>query len=285
VIIVVATTDNGITGVEARLRQLGVIPTEVLAPSDVRRLVLAPVQDESKGASVVGRLRAQGEVVVMRPDGGPRLEAWWRHTCPVTIDDRLSVSFVWSEHDRRGLSNVVEVDPDGGFGSGQHPSTWLLMETLVARLVGHERVLDVGCGSGVLALCALRLGGSTALGVDVEPSAIKATRRNAGLNRLGQRIETKLAPLDEVEGVFDVVVANIGRATLVELAPDLIRLLSPRGWLAVSGFAPSQCSLLAASLRPLEVLERRIQEEWSALVLAHRPSGAGNRVGWRAGTT
>jgi ribosomal protein L11 methyltransferase len=180
---------------------------------------------------------------------------------------------------------VVEVDPDGGFGSGQHPSTWLLMETLVARLVGHERVLDVGCGSGVLALCALRLGGSTALGVDVEPSAIKATRRNAGLNRLGQRIETKLAPLDEVEGVFDVVVANIGRATLVELAPDLIRLLSPRGWLAVSGFAPSQCSLLAASLRPLEVLERRIREEWSALVLAHRPSGAGNRVGWRAGTT
>jgi ribosomal protein L11 methylase PrmA len=74
-------------------------------------------------------------------------------------------------------------------------------------------------------------------------------------------------------------VANIGRATLVELAPDLIRLLSPRGWLAVSGFAPSQGSLLAASLRPLEVLERRIREEWSALVLAHRPSGGGNRVG------
>jgi SAM-dependent methyltransferase len=279
VMIVVATTDNGITDVEARLRRLGVIPTQVLAPTDVRRLVLAPIHDESKGASLVARLRAEGDVAVLRPEGGPRLGAWRRHTRPVSIGDRLSVSFAWSEHDRRGLSNVVDLDPDGGFGSGQHPSTQLLLETLAARIVGRERVLDVGCGSGVLALCALRLGASAALGVDIEAGAVEATRRNARLNGFGQQIETKLAPLGEIEGVFDVVLANIGRATLVELAPDLIRLVSPSGWLAVSGIAPSQCSLLAASLRPLTVLERRMCEEWSALVLGRRPSSAESEEG------
>jgi ribosomal protein L11 methyltransferase len=279
VIIVVATTDNGIAHVEARLRQLGVIPTEVLTPSSVRRLVLAPVHDESEGASLVSRLRAEGEVAVVRPEGGPRLAAWWRHTRPVSIGDRLSVCFAWSEHDRRALSNVVELDPDGGFGSGQHPSTWLLMDRLAARIVGGERVLDIGCGSGVLTLCALRLGASTAVAVDIEPHAIEATHRNAGLNGFGQRVETKLAPLKDIEGVFDVVLANIGRATLIEVARDLIRLVSPSGWLAVSGIAPSQCSLLAASLRPLEVLERRTCDEWSALVLAHRPSRAEREVG------
>jgi ribosomal protein L11 methyltransferase len=165
---------------------------------------------------------------------------------------------------------VVELDPDGGFGSGQHPSTRLLLEVLAARIAGGERVIDVGCGSGVLALGALRLGASSAVGVDIEAPAIEATRRNAAINGFGHRVKARLAPLNEISGAFDVVLANIGRAALLELAADLRRLLSPGGWIGLSGIAPTQCSVVAAAMRPLEVVEHRTCDEWSALVLLRR---------------
>jgi 2-polyprenyl-3-methyl-5-hydroxy-6-metoxy-1,4-benzoquinol methylase len=267
VIVVLATTEDGLPGARGRLRELGVTAAEVVAPSDVRRLLLAPVDDESEGARLVARLRADGRLAVGRPAGGAQLGAWTRHTRPIAIGERLTLCFAWSEHDRRGLSNVVEFDPGGGFGTGRHPSTRLLLEELVTRITGRERVLDVGCGSGVLGLCALRLGASSAVGVDIEADAIEATRRNAALNGFDRQVEARLEPLAAVEGIFDVVVANIGWAALVELAPALIERVSPNGWLAVSGISPAHCSLVAASLRPLQVLECRTSDEWSALIL------------------
>jgi ribosomal protein L11 methyltransferase len=189
------------------------------------------------------------------------------------VGEELAICFVWSEHVRPGRCPVVELDPDGGFGSGQHPATRLLLELLVSRLRGGERVLDVGCGSGVLGLSGLRLGASTVLGADIEESAVEATRRNAELNGLDRRVEAMCVPLDEVDGTFDVVLANIGRAALVELAPHLVRLLAPTGWVAVSGIAPSQRSLAAAVLRPLCVVEARTTGDWLALVLAQRDPG------------
>ena len=158
VIVVVATTKDELSEASARLRELGLIVGQVVAPSDARRLVLASIDDESEAARLVAVLRAEGRLAVLRPAGGAQLAAWNRNTRPIVVGERLALCFVWSEHDRRGLSNVVELDPAGGFGSGEHPSTRLLLEELVARIAGGERVLDVGCGNGVLGLSALRLG-------------------------------------------------------------------------------------------------------------------------------
>jgi ribosomal protein L11 methyltransferase len=268
VIVVVATTEEAIPGARARLRDLGVTPTEVLAPSDARRLVLAAAADEADAAHLVTLLRAEGWMAVQRPAGGARLAAWIDHTRPIVLGERLSLCFVWSEHDRRGLGNLLELDPGQGFGTGAHPSTRLVLDELMARLTGGERVLDVGCGSGVLGLAALRLGASSAVGIDIEAPAVETTRRNAELNGLAPQMEAALAPLGDLNGVFDAVVANIGRAALVELAPHLVTRVSPTGWLAVSGISPAQCSLAAALLRPLEVVEERSDGEWSMVVLA-----------------
>jgi ribosomal protein L11 methylase PrmA len=275
VIVVLATTEDELPGARGRLGELGVTAAEVVAPGDVRRLLLAPVDDESEGARLVARLRADGQLAVGRPAGGAQLEAWTRHTRPIAIGERLTLCFVWSEHDRRGLSNLVEFDPGGGFGTGKHPSTRLLLDELAERITGGERVLDVGCGSGVLGLCALRLGASSAVGVDIEANAIEATRRNAALNGFEGRVEARIESLGAIEGAFDVVVANIGWATLVELAPELIERVSPSGWLAVSGISPAHCSLVAASLRPLQVLECRTSDEWSAVILSMADLSAG----------
>jgi ribosomal protein L11 methyltransferase len=159
----------------------------------------------------------------------------------------------------------------GGFGSGQHPSTRLLVDQMSQRMTGGERVLDVGCGSGVLGLCALGLGASRVVAMDIKPEAVEATRRNASLNGLDQCLEATVFPLSTIEGAFDVVLANIGRAAIVELAPQLVRLVAPGGWLALSGISPPQCSLVAGFLRPLEEIDRRTSGEWSALVMRAAP--------------
>lgn len=268
VVIVVAAREDEVAGVRARLGELGVRLVRVVAPSDARRLVLADVDDEWEAERVVVVLRAEGKPAVTRPDGGPRLEAWMRYTLPITFGGRLSVCFAWSEHDRADLSGLIELGLEG-FGNGEHLSTRLLVEVMLERIRGVERVLDVGCGSGVLGLCALELGACRVVAVDIKADAIEATRRNATLNGMDQRMEPTLAPLGEIQGAFDVVVANVGRASVVELAPQLVRRVSPGGWLAVSGISPSQCSLVAGFLRPLVELERRTSGEWSALVVAH----------------
>jgi ribosomal protein L11 methyltransferase len=266
-VIVVATTEAQLARVRSRLSELGVVAGGVVAPSDARRLVLVPVDDDWAADRLATTLRTEGVVAVIRPDDGPQLEEWRRTTRPIAFDERLSVSFAWSEHERRHLPGLVELGL-GGFGSGDHPSTRMVIEELLLRIRGGERVLDVGCGSGVLGLCALQLGADRVVSMDLKPTAAEATRRNAVLNAMSDRLEATVAPLSEIDEPFDVVVANVGRAAIVELAPQLVRLVSPGGWLGVSGISASQGSLVAAFLRPLVEVERRTSGEWSTLVLA-----------------
>ena len=258
-------------GVQARLGERGVGAVRVVAPSDARRLVLAAVDDEWEAERLVAALRAEGEPAVTRPDGGARLEAWMRHTRPITFGERLSVCFAWSEHDRGDLPGLIELGA-GGFGSGEHPSTQLVVEQLLERIKGGERVLDVGCGSGVLGLCALRArrvacGGGRHQGRcrRGDPTQRRAQRHGRG----GWR--RRVAPLGGDRGCLRRRRrrTSAGRRSS-NSHPSSSAPCRPGGWLAVSGISPSQCSLVAGFLRPLVELERRTSGEWAALVLAHR---------------
>ena len=264
--IAVATSEDELAGVCDRLRRLGVRSLDVVAPSDARRVVLAAVNDEWSTAGLVVSLRAEGALAVTRPNGGAALRAWFRDTRPVTFGGRLSVCHAWSEHDRSDLPGLIELGL-GGFGSGRHATTRQLIEALVKRVAGGERVLDVGCGSGILGLCALKLGAAGVVAVDVKPEAVEAARRNAGINGMDGQMEATLAPLGDIDDTFDVVLANIARAGIVELASELVSQVSPDGWLAVGGISPSQCSQVVNFLSPLVEVERRTSGEWSSVVL------------------
>ena len=146
-----------------------------------------------------------------------------------------------------------------------------MVEELVDRIGGGERVLDVGCGSGILGLCALKLGAARVVAVDLKGDAVAAAQRNARANGMAGRLEATLAAPGRIDGPFDAVLANIARAGIVELAPELVSQVSPGGWLAVGGISPSQCSQVAGFLRPLTEVARRTSGEWATLVLA-RPT-------------
>lgn len=143
----------------------------------------------------------------------------------------------------------VRLDPGLAFGTGTHPTTRLCLEWLDrAELAGRE-VIDYGCGSGILAVAAAKLGARTVRAVDTDPQALTATRRNARGNRVAGRIRT-FAPETLPPAPADVLIANILAGPLVALAPRFARLLKPGGQLVLSGILAEQQALLAAAYAP-----------------------------------
>jgi ribosomal protein L11 methyltransferase len=267
---VVATDANEAERAVAELRGHGAASTDVRAAGGDRLLVYGAFADESVAVDAVASLRSLGWSAVVRPASGGHLTAWQHHTRPVVVEDRVWVCFPWSEFDRAAAPLVVEIDPGSAFGTGAHPTTLLALRQLVARLGGGERVLDVGCGSGVLAITAARLGASRVIGIDLDPAAMTATRRNAARNGMASVIDVFAHPVQEVEGPFDVVLANIGAAVLIELAPAIEAVLAPGGWVVLGGLSPAQLSTVSAAYSTLDVVTTPRDDDWAAIVAVAR---------------
>lgn len=142
---------------------------------------------------------------------------------------------------------VVRIDPGLAFGTGQHETTALCLDWLGAQSLIGQCVLDVGCGSGILALAALMMGAASAHGTDIDPQALKASRDNAGLNDIPQdRLWLGLPEDLAEEATFDVLVANILAQPLIELAPALASHIRSGGRFALSGILNTQAEAVAA---------------------------------------
>jgi len=165
---------------------------------------------------------------------------------------------------------VLELDPGLAFGTGTHATTALCLEWLESRPLAGLRLLDYGCGSGILALAALKLGAGSATAFDIDPQAITATRDNAAKNDLGAGL-TLAGRAEAISGPFDVVVANILARPLVELAPTLARHCRTGGALLLAGLLESQGGEVARAYGPwFDIETAALREGWIALAGCRR---------------
>ena len=224
-------------------------------------------------------LGSVGELSTRRLAEEDWANAWKEHYHVLHLGRRTVIKPSWRAYDPQAGEVVVELDPGMAFGTGLHPTTRNCLLLLEEVLKPGDRVLDVGTGSGILAIAAAKLGAASVLALDISPVAVAAARTNAAANGVGDRVQVRLstlegaggepfAPLPEgLEiigaeiGTFDLVVANIIARVIGQIAPALVRATRVGGTLIASGIiaerrAEAELPLLAAGLsRPRTVIE------------------------------
>jgi ribosomal protein L11 methyltransferase len=217
------------------------------------------------GLRTIGDLRTR---IVHEEDWA---EAWKSYFPVLRVGRRLVIRPTWRRHRRRADDVVLALDPGMAFGTGLHPTTRLCLVQLESiadhGLVDGARVLDVGCGSGILAIAAVKLGAAEALGLDTDPIAVESTLANARRNRLTRRIRARAGSLPSGEPLFDIVLANLIAGVLVPLAGALRDELRPGGTLVASGiFIDREAEVRAAfEAAGLRVGQRAAEGDWVAL--------------------
>ncbi|ACP04607.1 50S ribosomal protein L11 methyltransferase [Vibrio cholerae] len=187
---------------------------------------------------------------------------WMDNFHPMQFGRRLWICPSWREVPDPQAVNVM-LDPGLAFGTGTHPTTALCLEWLDNLDLTGKTVIDFGCGSGILAIAAIKLGAAKVIGIDIDPQALLASKDNAARNGVEDQIEVYL-PKDQPEGlVADVVVANILAGPLRELSPIIKGLLKPGGQLAMSGILDTQAESVAEFYRDdLELDPIAEKSEW-----------------------
>lgn len=195
---------------------------------------------------------------------------WMDNFHPMQFGKRLWICPSWREIPDPNAVNVM-LDPGLAFGTGTHPTTALCLEWLESLDLQGKTVIDFGCGSGILAIAALKLGAASAIGIDIDPQAILASRNNAQQNGVDDRLQLFLAEQQPENLQSDVVVANILAGPLKELAPTISALVKPNGDLGLSGIlstqAQSVCEAYQSQFTLDPVAER---DEWCRITGKHR---------------
>ena len=196
---------------------------------------------------------------------------WKVHFKPVRIGERLVIKPTWEDYQALPGDLVIQIDPGMAFGTGAHPTTRMCLESM-ERICFNESggklppaVLDVGTGSGVLSIAAALMGATTVTAVDIDPEAVRVTLENLELNGMEKLGSASPPSLEDLQGEYGIVVANILAEELVRLSPQLTAKVAPGGWLILSGIPSEKEQFVCAGFPGLALVENPKEAEWSCL--------------------
>jgi ribosomal protein L11 methyltransferase len=249
------------------LWSLGVVAIEERAEADRVELWTSVGDDVEAATQLMSDRLAQWTWKFVEVDETVA-DTWRHHARPVWIDTDLVICPAWVAFDDLPGITVLRIEPGSTFGLGDHPTTILSMRALRAAMRTGATVLDVGCGSGVLAVGACVLGASQATAIDISPASVPTTRANATANGVAELVHASTTPLAHIDQQYDVVVANILAPTLIELAADLRRVVAVSGVLIISGVLAGRHQHVEDALLPFRRTSDLTHDGWAAVTLA-----------------
>lgn len=229
--------------------------------------VIAAFENEAAAQYALREIRGEYEAEIIYVPREDWATEWRRGFSAQRIGKRLLLHPSWEAVESDAAEVVLTIDPENAFGSGDHETTRLVLQMLDERVGGGETVLDVGCGSGVLSIAALRLGAASALGVDIDEDAVVVAGRNAELNGVSPSLDVSTRPLSEVPGVYDIVLANIETRVLVHMPKALQARIAPGGFLILSGILRVERDELLAAYASMRLEDSLEEGEWCACLL------------------
>ena len=199
-------------------------------------------------------------------------ESWKQYFKPISLG-RVTIVPAWEEYEAAEGEIIIRLDPGMAFGTGNHETTRLVMKIMQDEIKGGEQVLDVGCGSGILSICAVKLGASFCNGYDIDPVAVKVAKENAkdcGLEeRINIGISDLLAGVERVPHGYGVCVANIVAEIIIRMLPDLSSYLAPGAPVILSGIVSEKAEEVseAAIACGYRIERREVENDWVALLI------------------
>ena len=259
------------------------VDDSLMALKDAETRVIVYLPKNVQGAqtlaavsSVVRALKAddaEGRMGRLEISCGSLLEEDWENNWkqyykPIRVGKHLVVVPSWEEYEKQADDIILKLDPGMAFGTGTHATTRLCMELLEQSVTSGCTVLDVGCGSGILAVCGVLLGASHADGVDIDELAAKIAGENAGLNGVEDRTHFVQGDLtDKISGQYDVICANIVADVIIRLCPSIRQFLKPNGYFLASGIIDERSVEVQKAILNcgMQIVDRREEAGWVAL--------------------
>ena len=258
----------------AEIAHVDLIEPELLAkPRDVViiHIYLEPgAQPAETLGAIQARMEAAGIPYTVRTAGVAQEDwqnGWRKYYHPMEIGRRLAVVPSWQAYDTDRVKLLL--DPGLAFGTGGHETTSLCLEALDELTTGGERVLDIGTGSGILAIAALKLGAACAEGVDIDPVAVRTACENAALNGVAGQFTGLVGDLsDKASGTYQIITANIVANAIISLAPAVPGLLAEGGHFIASGIIDTRAQEVAQALAKagLTIAQRKDKRGWVCFV-------------------
>ena len=212
-----------------------------------------------------------GRISIRRMDETRWTEPWKEFFKPISIGQRILVYPSWEDAGKSPSRDIlIQIDPQMAFGAGRHSTTILCLELLEDVLKGGESVVDVGAGSGILAIAAVKLGARQVVAIDIDLKAVPIARENARINGVGDRIHVICGGLlNPISGKYDVIVSNIGVKMIRLMMPDFKAYLNEGGKLILTAILKNELSEIKDELESdnLTTLQTRFHEEWAAILM------------------